>query len=250
VRCDFQEIEKLGLNNVSDSVDSLTLEYRSQTLTLLPFDERDAEWRSIASIVAALREEEAAPQRHPGRPWSYAPAGAEFTFVEQLRANLDGEAAEKYNKVERLGEPLAASLRRSAFAGVGLDDKGSSLTPWWVSVRDVALHASGNVSAAGSPSHALFFLPDALDHGAWDGRNMSQWCGMAPQGLVWPNNHLYLGEASTSRFEMLRVAGNVTGIDVSRDGHARVRRKLGRGVGRCRTGRCDDRRTQVPERAR
>jgi len=71
VRCDFGEIEKVGLNSISESVHSLTHVFRSQKLTLLPYDGEGAEWRSIMSIASALVEEVAVPDpaeefREPG----------------------------------------------------------------------------------------------------------------------------------------------------------------------------------------
>jgi hypothetical protein len=154
----------------------------------------------------------------PGRSWTYDPTGASYTYIESLRVNMP-EGQNTYAAIEQLGQSLAQKLNRSAFAGVGLDDKGRLITPWWVSAHDVCIHGTGDVTAAGWPTHALFWLPDALDLGAVDGRNNSIWPGQeAPQGLIWPNDHLYIGSQKDSRFEMLRIGGNVNSVDVSRDG--------------------------------
>jgi hypothetical protein len=120
-----------------------------------------------------------------------------------------------FSAVQALSDQLVAE-RGYGFGGVVLDDCGRAITPPWVNANSVALDSARETIAVGATvSHSVLGFPLALDLGARNGRNLSQWNGEAPQGLIMPNENLFLGDVKERWLEMAEIAGEVCSLDIN-----------------------------------
>ena len=154
------------------------------------------------------------------RTWIPNISAVEYTYIEKVRANAP-EELNSFESLTKIEGTIASARNGLAFGGMMLGNIGADpISPTWVALTTGALHPNGLVVSAGWPSHRALALPDTLDIGAVDGRNIFQWGVDAPTGQVLPNSKLYVGNAQEQHFEMSRIGGSISSIDLSRDGHS------------------------------
>jgi hypothetical protein len=136
-----------------------------------------------------------------------------YLYVETLRPLLPREI-DDFPTVQALSDDLVTA-RGYGFGGVVFDDRGRAVTPGWINADSVAIDPMRSTVAVGATvSHGILGLPLALDLGARDGRNLSQWQGTAPEGLIIPNENLFLGSTAEGWLEMTEIGGSVCSIDI------------------------------------
>ena len=151
------------------------------------------------------------------RYWSPDIDNVEFTYVESIRVCLP--EGDSYRTLMDVTERLSAARRGLAFAGMILGSLDSRpLSPDWIAVSLGAIRSNGRTAAAGWPSHSAMGLPEALDVGAIDGRNLMGWNTSTPQGLAGMRNHIYVGNPEAHYLVPSKIGGNVEALDLSRDG--------------------------------
>lgn len=151
----------------------------------------------------------------PARNWAFPELNeARFTYRETVRANV-ATGADDFRAINALGVELLAA-RGYGFGGVILAEGGIPATPPLLDAQDAVIDGPRrSICAAGSVSHVALGLPSALDLGGRNGSNLTQWGGAAPEGITWPNQHLFGGFHTERRFEMLEIFASVISLDLS-----------------------------------
>jgi hypothetical protein len=164
-------------------------------------------------VAEAERNSEVGPST--ARLWKASLVDEQFTVVEAIRANVPDEL-DTFATLNEADSQLAILRNGLGFGGALVSDRGTYLSPPWVNVTAGGVRRNGVWTVAGYPSHSWLGLPGALDLGAVDGRNMFQWGGQAPPGLVQPHSNLYVGNLNVGYLELIAIAGRVISLDRGR----------------------------------
>ena len=182
------------------------------------FTEMQLEWLRTLDLSILLQIVSKHDIGRPCRPWIADDSTVEFTYIESVRVNLS-DTLNTYAGLRDVEDSLAAARNGLAFAGMMLGDGGTDpISPNWVALSSGGLRPNGRAAGAGYPSHRILDLPEALDVGARDGRNRLGWDTTVPNGLTTPCNNLYVGSLREKYFEMSRMAGDISAMDLSSDG--------------------------------
>ena len=158
--------------------------------------------------------------RWSNRPWISDISDVTYTYVDSVRANLSG-SDRSYTALRRIEDTLATARSGLAFGGMMFADRASHpISPTWVCLEHGGIRPNGRAAGSGWPSHRTLDRSDVLDVGAIDGRNLEDvgWGEPTPRGFELPNANLYAGSVDEKYFEMTRIAGSISAIDLSNDG--------------------------------
>ena len=152
------------------------------------------------------------------RQWAPDLSGVEYTYVEQIRVNVP-KKINNFQNLRKLEESLSSERKGLSFAGMMFGNRGPEpISPTWAAINSGSIRPNGYAAGAGWPSHRALELPEVLDIGAIDGRNLFGWDIPTPQGLMFPYNNLYAGSSEDSYYEMTTIAGNIASIDLDSTG--------------------------------